>query len=575
MPSVMQRVGTPNGRHNLDNQYRKHLDNVDPTLTRYNEVVRRKSVEEIYQEHLQLAFEAFNDKQKRRDRRLDVKYGCTTYLEYQRALDKQARESKNFIDQKGRPPIREIVWQFGNPEQGYGSAGQTDESRQKIKDMLLEVQAEAERRYPQFIWGDCVFHADEVTEDAEGKERGSLHLHSSFVPICLKNKQGTEVQVAFERCLREMGFATFEAWKHDLDNIMEQVLEKHDLERVLMDNHERHQDSKQFHRQQKLIKQTKELQRENEALKAENHDLVEVVEYLQDKVDSLIDQVNEQGLKLSDMDREKDELQGELKSIKEEKTKLQADIDTLQTVLTPEQVEALQHEKGLLKTVKMPFKDYQQLRNTAAKVDDAEARATAAEARADEAVEKMTTMENLYDQVVEKETQRLNEIYQEALDEWQREHPSFKLQEDNANLRKRLEEEERKRKLAEEAWRKIQESIAYARDFARIVVETLERYPEAKKEVAEETKKKPREMVLHVDIELQKYVDRMQGTTFGRQAEINQRLNYLDDMHHKYGYLYHSQVEEYLHLSRELESLTGRGRKLPEQQQQKEKGYSR
>ena len=120
MPSCMQRIGTPNARHNFDIKYRAQLENVDPSLSKYNEVLQHKSVEQIYAEKLQPAFDSFNKRQKRKDRRLDVKYNCNTALEYQRALDKKARESKNAIDQKGRPPIREIIWQFGNPEQGFG-----------------------------------------------------------------------------------------------------------------------------------------------------------------------------------------------------------------------------------------------------------------------------------------------------------------------------------------------------------------------------------------------------------------------------------------------------------------------
>ena len=81
MPSIMQRVGTPNPRHNLENEYRKHLENVDPELSQFNLVISRRSVEEIYDQHLQPAFEAFNAKQKRNDRRLDVKWGVSTALE--------------------------------------------------------------------------------------------------------------------------------------------------------------------------------------------------------------------------------------------------------------------------------------------------------------------------------------------------------------------------------------------------------------------------------------------------------------------------------------------------------------
>ena len=105
MPSVMQRVGTPNAQHNFDLNYRKQLPHVDPSLSQYNEVVRSRTVDELYAKHLQPAFDAFNEKQKRKDRRLDVKYGVSTYLDYQRELDKQGRASKNSIDQKGRPPI--------------------------------------------------------------------------------------------------------------------------------------------------------------------------------------------------------------------------------------------------------------------------------------------------------------------------------------------------------------------------------------------------------------------------------------------------------------------------------------
>ena len=46
MPSIMQRVGTPNPRHNIDNEYRKFLDNVDPKLSKHNAVLQRKSVAE-------------------------------------------------------------------------------------------------------------------------------------------------------------------------------------------------------------------------------------------------------------------------------------------------------------------------------------------------------------------------------------------------------------------------------------------------------------------------------------------------------------------------------------------------
>lgn len=293
MPSVMQCIGTPNGRHNMEISYRETLEHVVPELCQYNEIIEKKSVEEIYKEYLQPSFEKFNEKQKRKDRRLDVKYNCTTYLEYQRELDKRARQSSNEITKQGRPPIREIVWQFGNPEEGYGSLNQTDESRRNIKGMLLECHEIAKERYSQLAWGDVVFHADESSVDAEGKEHGSLHLHVSFVPLCYKNKQGTDVQVAFERCLEEMGFSTFEAWKHDLDNIMETVLERHGLERTLVNNNEKHQDSKEFHRQQQKKKETREMEQKLETVRSDLESVQEEKGLLEADINKLQETHNE------------------------------------------------------------------------------------------------------------------------------------------------------------------------------------------------------------------------------------------------------------------------------------------
>lgn len=297
MPSVMQRIGTPNPRHNKNLNYRKKLENVDPSLSKYNEIIREIPVERIYEEKVQPAFDAFNKRQKRKDRRLDVKWNCTDALGYQRALDKAAQQSKNKIDQKGRPPIREIVWQFGNPEQGYGSLNQTDESRTEIKSMLLECQTIAEKRYPQLIFGDIIFHADEVTYDAEENLCGSLHLHSCFVPLCFQNKQGPDVQVAFERCLREMGFPTFESWKHDLDDIMETVLARHGLERTVMGNTEEHQESSQWHRQQRVIRETKDLEAK---LKEKNLDFQKAVsEEIESKIEELPEHITRKSIPMN------------------------------------------------------------------------------------------------------------------------------------------------------------------------------------------------------------------------------------------------------------------------------------
>lgn len=333
----MQHCGTPNRRHNRDIKYRAQLENVDASLSKYNEILRSKSVDEIYAEHLQPAFEEFNDNQIRKDRRYDVKWNCSTYLEYQRIMDKRARASSNAIDKKGRPPIRELVWQIGNPEQGYGCLGQTDESRTKIKEMLLECQAEAERRYPNIAWGDLDFHADEVSYDADGKVCGSLHLHSSFVPLCFQNKQGPDVQVAFERSLKEMGFNTFQEWKHDLDNIMETVLERHGLMRVVMNNNKSHQESTEFHRQQKVIKQTKQLEEKQMVIETEIADRMDgVTEILNDTLEETIDYMTQHDAAVFDnfiyfmteCDQDRfEEINTEAEALKRKKLRSSVDID--------------------------------------------------------------------------------------------------------------------------------------------------------------------------------------------------------------------------------------------------------
>ena len=329
MPSVMQSVGTPNARHNLDLKYRSHLDNVDQSLSKYNEVIEHKTVEEIYAERLQEAFDNYNAKQKRKDRRLDVKYGCSTYLEYQRTLDKMAQESDNAILKQGRPPIRELIVQIGNPEEGYGCANQTDDRRQEIKEQLLEVYEEFKKNYPQLAWGDVVLHCDEVSYDADGEEHGSIHLHVSFVPLCFKNKQGPEVQVAFERCLNEMGFSSFEAWKHDMDRIMEEVLERHDLERTFADNHEKHGKSTEWHKQQKLIKENRDLEHQINMNKSIAYTAQELADYRLQEADQALDKMMEAQAKLENVEKRLEIDSSKSSSLQRQKILLEDEITVL------------------------------------------------------------------------------------------------------------------------------------------------------------------------------------------------------------------------------------------------------
>lgn len=403
MPSVMQRVGTPNPRHNLDKEYRKYLDNVDPSLSQHNVVVRQRSVEEIYKEHLQPAFESFNERQKRKDRRLDVKWGCSDALGYQRALDKAAQASNNAIAQKGRPPIREIVWQFGNPEQGFGCLNQTPENREKILGLLLECQTEAEKRYPQLVWGDVVFHADEVTKDAEGKEHGSCHLHSSFVSLCYDNKQGPEVQVAFERCLKEMGFESFEAWKHDLDNIMETVLERHGMERTFMDNSEKHLESSQFHRQQAVIRETKELEKRRDEAKVQTKskaqelkETAQKVSYRKRDLENLTQELGKTQEKVSALQTEKTSLEGEIERLKAGEAqgrKLVAGYVRTVKEETPKVQALLEQKEGLEKALpelRAQISDARtELQTATAQVDEVKAELPALEAQISDAKEEL------------------------------------------------------------------------------------------------------------------------------------------------------------------------------------------
>lgn len=414
MPSVMQSIGTPNGRHNLDNKYRATLEHVDPELSKYNEIIQIKSIEEIYREKLQPAFDAYNEKQKRRDRRLDVKWKCEDALGYQRALDAAAQASKNDIGKKGRPPIRELVLQIGNPEQGYGCKGQTDESRERAKTLLVECFEEIQRRNPQIAWGDVVFHADEVSVDAENKAHGSFHLHISGVPICYENKQGPTAQVAFERCLHEMGFSSFEAWKHDLDNAMETVLERHGLTRDVMGNTEKHQKATEYHRQQKVIMETKVLEQKKAEKQQELQTLQQETAKESDQLKSIVVTKNHHQKALDNLDKSLSAKKTELADM-EDRMAFVNDITQDMTHLYNETAQNLTEATETHEKVKQDVDALQSrkdalegaVRDLEAKMEEAEQKLPALEAQISDAADELQAIET----AIKKKSQEGQERY--------------------------------------------------------------------------------------------------------------------------------------------------------------------
>lgn len=193
-----------------------------------------KGVYEIYRENFEDSIKEYNDKQKRKDRKITDKDGdeITAYIkslkESKRGKQtrKVSKKNKDGITQEieiandnGQRILYELVVSAGNCNKQRDERGRVQYTadgheihpqrveREINKRAIRRFCEEFEMNYQNFKIALCAYHADEQYMNARGVyEWGIEHAHIDFIPVATGYSRGLTKQAGMRKALEQMGF---------------------------------------------------------------------------------------------------------------------------------------------------------------------------------------------------------------------------------------------------------------------------------------------------------------------------------------------------------------------------------
>ena len=204
-------------RHNFDLLYRRGRENVDPSRSDLNVVLREVDLDKAYRVVFDESLRAYNAKQVERGRP-------------ERQIANYLTHIKN---SKQERPEWEFVVQLGDKDTNPATDKLCRERSCAVLRRFVEL---CDSKYPNMVITAAVVHLDEATP----------HLHVDFVPVSRGNKRGLEVKNSYRGMLRDLGFTSareFENSQGLRDGLMELLKEaaaEHGINRLDMKNQNKH-----------------------------------------------------------------------------------------------------------------------------------------------------------------------------------------------------------------------------------------------------------------------------------------------------------------------------------------------
>ena len=198
------------------------------------EIWEDKGVYEVYRENFEDAIKTYNQKQKRKDRKIIDTEGdeVTSYIkslkESRRGKQKRKVTKKNqdgstqeieLSNENGQRILYEIIVSAGNCNKLRDDKGRIQYTpdgheihfqrveKEINKRAMMEFFERFETMYPNFKIALCAYHADEQYLNALGNyEWGIEHIHIDFIPVVDGYTRGLEKQAGMRKALEMMGF---------------------------------------------------------------------------------------------------------------------------------------------------------------------------------------------------------------------------------------------------------------------------------------------------------------------------------------------------------------------------------
>ena len=214
------------GKGSLNHNSRKfHAKNTDPNRTHWNVEYCNEDIKDVYHELFDEALKRYNDKQTRKDRKID------DYYEKIRS----GKQEKLF---------HEVIIQIGDKD-NMGSETMEGQLAAKILDEYMKGFQE---RNPTLRVFAAHLHMDETTP----------HLHVDFVPYTTGSKRGLDTRVSLKQALSALGFKGGTRIETELNQWV--AAEKQQLASIMLDHgieweqkgtHEKHLSLLDFEKQER------------------------------------------------------------------------------------------------------------------------------------------------------------------------------------------------------------------------------------------------------------------------------------------------------------------------------------
>lgn len=189
-------------------------ENVDSERTHLNIDYCNEPIKKVYHELFDEALKQYNDKQKRKDRKISDYY-------------------KHIESGKQEKLFHEIIFQIGNME----DMSATGEHAELARTVLDEYYQGFQERNPYLRVFSAHLHMDEATP----------HIHIDFIPFTTGSNRGLKTQVSLKQALLNMGFKgegrsdnELNRWILSEKKVLAQIMERHGIEWEQKGTHEQH-----------------------------------------------------------------------------------------------------------------------------------------------------------------------------------------------------------------------------------------------------------------------------------------------------------------------------------------------
>ena len=281
------------GPGSINHNNRKFVaDNVDRNRVKDNVVLVNQNLKKVYHELFDEALKKYNEKQKRKDRKIK------DYYEHVR----QDKQLKQFY---------EVIVQVGNKDDMACGTKEGNLAKYMLQDYIEDFQA----RNPNLKVFNAVIHMDEATP----------HLHINFVPFSQGNTRGLETQVSLKGALKAHGITgsgrrdtEWTRWIEKEKEAFSISMARYGVEWNHLDTRKEHLSVLEYKKQER----TKEVQQLDE----EKERLQEDVEQIKEDIRDGEREAENAWVEASEARKEIDDIRQELACTKEELQEVRADV---------------------------------------------------------------------------------------------------------------------------------------------------------------------------------------------------------------------------------------------------------